>query len=52
MLGRARDDLSPGCRSFPQGRHAIFYEVTELGIVIIGILHQSMDVQTHFDSED
>ncbi len=44
-LGRERDDVKPGYRSFPQGRHVIFYTIGEFGIEIIGIVHQSADVE-------
>jgi plasmid stabilization system protein ParE len=31
-------------RSFPQGRHVVFYKISESSIEIIGIVHQSADV--------
>ena len=50
QMGRQRDDVMPGFRSFPQGRHVVFYEIDQAGIEIIGIVHQSADVDAHFDS--
>lgn len=50
-LGRERDDVKPGYRSFPQGRHVVFYTVGESSIQIIGIVHQSADVDRHFGAE-
>ena len=47
QLGRQRDDVKPGYRSFPQGRHVVFYVDTPAGIEIIGIVHQSADVDSH-----
>lgn len=43
-LGRNRDDVHPGYRSFPEGHHIIFYTVHDDYIAIIGIPHKSMDV--------
>lgn len=46
-LGRARDEVAPGYRSFPEGQHLIFYMVFEGHISIIGVPHASMDLSTH-----
>jgi len=47
QLGRQRDEVKAGYRSFPQGRHVVFYLVVPAGIEVIGIVHQSADVETH-----
>ncbi|MCB1736452.1 MAG: type II toxin-antitoxin system RelE/ParE family toxin [Gammaproteobacteria bacterium] len=47
QMGRTRDEVLPGLRSFPQGRHVVFYEVDGPTITIIGIVHQSADVNRH-----
>ncbi|MGB5741118.1 MAG: type II toxin-antitoxin system RelE/ParE family toxin [Sedimenticolaceae bacterium] len=47
QLGRQRDEVKAGYRSFPQGRHVVFYLVVPAGIEVIGIVHQSADVATH-----
>jgi len=47
QLGRQRDEVKAGYRSFPQGRHVVFYVVVPAGIEVIGIVHQSADVETH-----
>ena len=47
-LGRNRDDIAPGYRCFPEGRHLIFYVVADGRISVIGVPHQSMDVDSHF----
>lgn len=44
QLGRERGDVKAGYRSFPQGRHVVFFRVGESAIEIIGIVHQSADV--------
>ncbi len=46
-LGRQRDQVKAGYRSFPQGRHVVFCLVVPAGIEVIGIVHQSADVDTH-----
>jgi toxin ParE1/3/4 len=48
-LGRKRDDVNAGYRSFPQGRHVVFYLIASAGIEVIGIVHQSADVEAHLD---
>lgn len=47
QLGRQRDEVKACYRSFPQGRHVVFYVVMPAGIEVIGIVHQSADVDTH-----
>ena len=47
MLGRSRDDVKKSYRSFTEGSHVIFYRVTGGDIEIIGVPHQSMDVEQH-----
>jgi toxin ParE1/3/4 len=46
-LGRERDDVKAGYRSFPQGRHVVFFVIASEGIEVIGIVHQSADVDAH-----
>lgn len=48
-LGRDRSDVAAGYRSFPEGRHLVFYIEIENGIAILGVPHASMDVAAHFD---
>ena len=50
LLGRQRDEVNPGYRSFPQGRHVVFYKLEPTGIEIIGIVHQRVDVDRHLDT--
>jgi toxin ParE1/3/4 len=45
ILGRARDEIKEGYRSFKEGSHVIFYRVAEGTIEIIGIPHQNMDIE-------
>jgi toxin ParE1/3/4 len=46
-LGYQCDDIRPGYRKFPVGRHLIFYRPTPEGVNIIRILHERMDADTH-----
>ena len=45
MLGRARDEVKEGYRSFNEGSHIIFYRMAGSAIEIIGIPHQNMDIE-------
>lgn len=44
MIGRARDELATGLRSFPFGRYVIFYLPTYNGIDVVRVLHSARDV--------
>jgi toxin ParE1/3/4 len=43
-LGRIRDDLRPGLRSYPAGQYVIFYHLDGADGLILRILHGSRDV--------
>lgn len=50
-LGRTRDELAEGLRSFPVGRYVIFYRAIPEGIEIVRVLHGSRDIEGfHFTS--
>jgi toxin ParE1/3/4 len=51
-LGRARNDLFPGCRSFQVEQHTIFYRVDALVLRIGRILHQRMNTKRHVKAID
>ncbi len=51
IRGRERGEVGNGYRSFPEGRHMVFYLVIPNGIAIIGVPHQAMDTASHFDGE-
>jgi len=42
-MGRSRDDIATGLRAFPVGRHIIFFRDTEPALLVVRVLHQSMD---------
>lgn len=48
LLGRIRDDIHPGYRSFPEGSHVVFYIIQGEHVDVIGIPHKSMDVGPFF----
>lgn len=47
-IGRDAEDIKPGYKKFSHGSHIIFYRAgTESKIVVIRILHNSMDVEQY-----
>jgi len=42
-----RVDVLDGYLKYPVGRHLIFFRQVVTGIVVIRVLHQSMDVERH-----
>ncbi|MGD0662558.1 MAG: type II toxin-antitoxin system RelE/ParE family toxin [Syntrophorhabdales bacterium] len=49
QMGRAREELAEGLRSFPVGRYVIFYRSTPKNIEIVRILHSARDLPALFD---
>jgi len=51
LMGRERAgrkvDVRDGYLKYPVGRHLIFYRQDGSGIVVMRVLHQSMDVDRH-----
>lgn len=47
-VGRSREDVAPGVRSFPVAKHIAFYMESEDGIIVLRILHPRMDVEHAF----
>jgi toxin ParE1/3/4 len=50
-IGREREELAPGIRSFPAGRYLIFYSPIAGGMEIVRVLHGSRDVDTIISEE-
>lgn len=46
QMGRERDELAVGLRSFPLRRYLIFYRVIDNGIEIVRVLHSARDIET------
>ncbi len=51
MMGRAREELSPGLRSMPFGRYVIFYEPINVGIDVVRVLHSARDIDAQFGND-
>lgn len=51
-LGRQREELAPGLRSFPVGRYVIFYLRLPNGVDIVRVLHGARDIKTIFAEDD
>ncbi len=45
-LGRQRDDLSAGLRSYPVGEHVIYYRVEPASVTILRVMHRNRDAAT------
>lgn len=51
--GKRCDEIRPGYRKFPSGRHVIFYRVVNIGTIeIVRVLHERMDVDNHLCPSD
>ena len=46
-IGRVRNEVLEGLRSFPTGKHVVFYLVEADGIDVVRVLHERMDPDTH-----
>lgn len=51
MMGRARDELAPGVRSFTFERYVIFYVPLDDGIDVVRVLHGARDIDAVFKPE-
>lgn len=49
VVTRARDDLGPDIQMATGGRHSIFFEANESRILVVRVLHDSMDYRRHLD---
>ena len=45
--GYSREDIRAGYRSLNVSQHIVFYTVTEEQVLIVRVLHKSVDVQRH-----
>jgi toxin ParE1/3/4 len=50
-IGRARDELGPGVRSFKMGSHIAFYTEQRGHITVLRILHPSRDIDGAFQRD-
>jgi toxin ParE1/3/4 len=47
-MGRERDDLMSGLRSFPVGDYVLFYRTIPGGIELVRVLHGARDLRDQF----
>jgi toxin ParE1/3/4 len=47
-IGRVRDDLRPGLRSFPVGQYVILYVIDDEDVGIVHVFHGRQDIDRHF----
>ncbi len=47
-MGRNRDELHPGLRSFPVGKYIVFYLPISDGLEIVRVLHGMRDIDPFF----
>ena len=52
LIGRLRDELAEGLRSFPAGRYIIFYLSLQDGIEVVRVLHSARDLDAVFHPDD
>jgi toxin ParE1/3/4 len=43
-MGRPRDDLRPGLRSFPVGQYVIIYAIDDEDVQILHVIHGRQDI--------
>lgn len=51
-MGRQREELAAGLRSFPVHRYMIFYLVIPDGIQIVRVLHSARDLDAVFNPDE
>jgi plasmid stabilization system protein ParE len=47
VVTRPRDDLRPAIQMATSGRHSIFFEADDRIILVVRVLHDSMDYRRH-----
>jgi toxin ParE1/3/4 len=48
QLGRSAEEVAPGLRRIRQQAHVVFYRFGEEELLIVRVLHHSMDFERHF----
>jgi toxin ParE1/3/4 len=51
-IGRACDHIRPGYFRIEEGRHVLFFKRDERGILIVRVLHDTMDPLRHIDDDE
>lgn len=52
QLGRNASDIRPGYFRFPHESHVVFYQTIDDGILVVRLLHSSMDTARHLEQHD
>ena len=47
-MGRPRDEVQPGLRSFVMDRYVIYYRQADTGIEAVRLLHSARDIESLF----
>ena len=47
-IGKKRDEIKPGLRSFPKAEHIVFYRILKDRLRIVRVLHVSRDLSRFF----
>ena len=47
LLGRSAEEIAPGLRRIRQQAHVVFYIPSDAAILIVRVLHHSMDFERH-----
>jgi len=50
-MGRQREELAPGIRSFPYQRYVIFYREHANTLEVVRVLHGARDAESGFERE-
>lgn len=51
-LGKNASELRQGYQRFPHESHVVFYQVIDDGILIVRLLHASMDTARHLNQDE
>jgi toxin ParE1/3/4 len=49
LIGRERNEIFIGLRSFPAGRYVIFYQPMDYGVEVLRVRHSASDMRGLFD---
>ena len=52
VRSKAREDLFPGARTYPTGRHHLVYFISDQSVILVRILHQQMDLPRHLEGTE
>jgi toxin ParE1/3/4 len=52
QLGRSREEIAPGTRSFPVGNYVIYYRRSKRGVKIARVLHGARDQYRAFVGDE